>query len=99
MELSLRTPIRTDFFTKRDEREKAFKQAMDQLEVFKKRKPEDVFPKEIYGAVTNPNMLYAAEYIRLLEAAVLAKKALEMMDGVLEGLMHERIKMLEDLLK
>ena len=94
MELSLRSPIRTDFFTKRDERE-----AMDQLEAFKKRKPEDVFPKDIYGAVTNPNMLYATEYIRLLEAAVLAKKALEMMDGVLEGLMYERIKMLEDLLR
>ena len=99
MELSLRSPIRTDFFTKRDEREKALKQAMDQLEAFKKRKPEDVFPKDIYGAVTNPNMLYATEYIRLLEAAVLAKKALEMMDGVLEGLMYERIKMLEDLLR
>jgi hypothetical protein len=43
--------------------------------------------------------MYAAEYIRLLEVAVLAKKSLEMMDVVLEGLMHERIKILEDLLK
>jgi hypothetical protein len=94
MELSLRSPVRTDFFTKRDEREKALKTAIDQLEDFKKRAPEDVFPKEIYG----PGM-YAAEYIRLLEVAVLAKKSLEMMDVVLEGLMHERIKILEDLLK
>jgi hypothetical protein len=71
---------------------------MDQLEAFKKRKPNDVFPKKIYSALTNPDMLYAMEYIRLLEVAVLAKKALEMMDSILEGLMHERIKMLEDIL-
>ena len=99
MELSLRAPIRSDFFVKRDEREKAYQEALNQLEAFKKRSPEAVYPKEIYGPVTNPNMLYAAEYIRLLEVAVLAKKSLEMMDVVLEGLMHERIKILEDLLK
>jgi len=98
MELSLRTPVRTDFFTKRDEREKALKDAMSQIDEFKKRNPESMFPKNIYGPVTNPNMMYAAEYIRLLEVAVLAKKSLEMMDVVLEGLMHERIKILEDLL-
>jgi len=100
MELSVRTEVaRTDFFSKRDEREKALKDALDQLEKFKKRSPENVFPNEIYGPVTNPTMMYAAEYIRLLEVAVLAKKSLEMMDVVLEGLMHERIKILEDLLK
>jgi hypothetical protein len=99
MELSIRSPVRTDFFTKRDEREKALQEAILQLEEFKKRSPETVFPKDIYGQVTNPNILYASEYIRLLEAAVLAKKSLEMMDIVLEGLMHERIKILEDLLK
>lgn len=99
MELSLRAPIRSDFFAKRDEREKALHEAVSQLEAFKKRSPEAVYPKEIYAPVTNPNMLYAAEYIRLLEVAVLAKKSLEMMDMVLEGLMHERIKILEDLLK
>ena len=100
MELSVSTQVaRTDFFSKRDEREKALKDALDQLEEFKKRSPENVFPKEIYGVVTNPTMMYAAEYIRLLEVAVLAKKSLEMMDVVLEGLMHERIKILEDLLK
>jgi hypothetical protein len=99
MELSVRAPVRTDFFTKRDEREKALQEAIRQLDDFKKRSPEGVYPKEIYGQVTNPNILYASEYIRLLEAAVLAKKSLEMMDIVLEGLMHERIKILEDLLK
>jgi hypothetical protein len=100
MELSIHTNAsRADFFSKRDEREKALKDALYQLEEFKKRAPENVFPKEIYGAVTNPAMMYAAEYIRLLEVAVLAKKSLEMMDVVLEGLMHERIKILEDLLK
>jgi hypothetical protein len=99
MELSLHTPVRTDFFAKRDEREKAFQEALGRLEEFKKRSPESLFPREIYGAVTNPNILYASEYIKLLETAVLAKKSLEMMDIVLEGLMHERIKILEDLLK
>jgi ABC-type uncharacterized transport system YnjBCD permease subunit len=99
MELSIRSPVRTDFFAKRDERERALKSAIEQLEEFKKRSPETVFPKDIYGQVTNTNILYASEYIRLLEAAVLAKKSLEMMDIVLEGLMHERIKILEDLLK
>jgi len=99
MELSVRSPIRTDFFAKRDERERALQEAVRQLEEFKKQSPEGVYPKEIYGDVTNPNMMYAAEYIRLLEVAVLAKKSLEMMDIVLEGLMHERIKILEDLLK
>jgi hypothetical protein len=99
MELSLRAPVRTDFFAKRDERERAFKEALDQLEAFKKRSPEAVFPKDIYGTVTNPNIMYASEYIRLLELTVRAKKSLEMMDVVLEGLMHERIKILEDLLK
>ena len=94
MELSLRAPIRSDFFAKRDEREKALHEAVSQLEAFKKRAPEDIYPKAIYG----PGM-YAAEYIRLLEAAVLAKKSLEMKDMVLEGLMHERIKILEYLLK
>jgi len=94
MELSVRSPVRTDFFAKRDERERALQEAVRQLEEFKKRSPDIVFPKEIYG----PGM-YAAEYIRLLEVAVLAKKSLEMMDVVLEGLMHERIKILEDLLK
>jgi len=99
MELSIRSPVRTDFFAKRDEREKALDMALSQLEDFKKRSPEAIFPKDIYGPVTNPNIMYASEYIRLLEAAVLAKKSLEMMDIVLEGLMHERIKILEDLLK
>ena len=99
MELSIRSPVRTDFFAKRDEREKALNTALSQLEDFKKRSPDATFPKDIYGQVTNPNILYASEYIRLLEAAVLAKKSLEMMDIVLEGLMHERIKILEDLLK
>ena len=99
MELSLHTPVRTDFFAKRDEREKALREAVSRLEEFKKRSPDKLFPKEIYGPVTNPQMLYASEYIRLLEAAVLAKKSLEMMDIVLEGLMHERIKILEDLLE
>jgi hypothetical protein len=99
MELSIRSPVRTDFFAKRDEREKALNLAINQLEDFKKRSPDATFPKDIYGQVTNPNIMYASEYIRLLEAAVLAKKSLEMMDIVLEGLMHERIKILEDLLK
>jgi len=99
MELSIRSPVRTDFFAKRDEREKALNMALSHLEDFKKRSPEAIFPKDIYGPVTNPNILYASEYIRLLEAAVLAKKSLEMMDIVLEGLMHERIKILEELLK
>jgi hypothetical protein len=99
MELSVCAPVRTDFFAKRDEREKALNLSLEQLEAFKKRSPEAIFPKDIYGPVTNPNILYASEYIRLLEAAVLAKKSLEMMDIVLEGLMHERIKILEELLK
>jgi hypothetical protein len=99
MELSIRSPVRTDFFAKRDEKERALKEAMDQLEEFKKRSPESLYPREIYGQVTNPNIMYASEYIRLLEVAVLAKKSLEMMDIVLEGLMHERIKLLEDFLK
>jgi hypothetical protein len=98
MELSVCAPARTDFFAKRDEREKALREAVERLEDFKKRSPDATFPKEIYGPVTNPNIMYASEYIRLLEAAVLAKKSLEMMDIVLEGLMHERIKILEDLL-
>ena len=76
MELSLRAPIRSEFFAKRDEIEKALHEAVSQLEAFKKRAPEDVYPKAFYG-----------------------KKSLEMMDMVLEGLMHERIKILEDLLK
>jgi len=98
MELSLRAPVRTDFFAKRDEKEQALKEAMGRLEEFKKRRPESLYPKEIYGLVTNPSIMYASEYIRLLEDAVRAKKSLEMMDIVLEGLMHERIKILEDLL-
>jgi len=99
MELSVSAPVRTDFFAKRDERKKALNLSLEHLDAFKKRSPESLFPKDIYGIVTNPNILYASEYIRLLEAAVLAKKSLEMMDIVLEGLMHERIKILEDLLK
>jgi hypothetical protein len=96
MELSLRAPVRTDFFVKREEKERALADAIQQLEAFKKRSPEAEFPKEIYG---NSNIMYASEYIRLLELTVRAKKSLEMMDVVLEGLMHERIKILEDLLK
>ena len=43
--------------------------------------------------------MYNAEYIRLLENTVRAKKSLEMIDIILEGLMHERIKILEEFLK
>jgi hypothetical protein len=99
MELSLHTAARTDFFAKREEREWALKEAISQLESFKKRTPESLYPREIYDTVTNPNIMYASEYIRLLEAAVRAKKSLEMMDVILEGLMRERIKMLEELLE
>jgi hypothetical protein len=96
MEISLRSPVRTDFFVKREEKERALADAIQQLDEFKKKSPDTLFPKEIYG---NSNIMYASEYIRLLELTVRAKKSLEMMDVVLEGLMHERIKILEDLLK
>jgi hypothetical protein len=96
MELSLVNQPRTDFFTKREEKERAFQEATQQLEAFKKRTPESLYPKEIYGT---PSLMYSSEYIRLLEATVRAKKSLEMMDIILEGLMHERIKILEDFLK
>jgi hypothetical protein len=96
MELSLVKQPRADFFTKREEKESALQEALKQIEEFKKKSPETVFPKEFYG---NSSAMYASEYIRLLEVAVLAKKSLEMMDIVLEGLMHERIKILEDLLE
>jgi hypothetical protein len=96
MELSVVNQSRTDFFGKREEKERALQDAMTQLEDFKKRTPESIFPKNIYAT---QNIMYASEYIQLLECAVRAKKSLEMMDIVLEGLMHERIKILEDLLK
>ena len=99
MELTLHEPKKLDFFLKREEKEAGLKEAMRQLEEFKERNPESVYPREIYGLVTNPNILYATEYIRLLENALRAKKSLEMMDVVLEGLLHERINILEDLLK
>ena len=37
MELSLHTAARTDFFAKREEREWALKEAISQIESFKKR--------------------------------------------------------------
>ena len=96
MEISLRPSTRTDFFVKREEKERALADAIQQLDEFKRKSPETVFPKEIYG---NSSLMYASEYIRLLENSVRAKKSLEMMDIILEGLMHERIKILEDFLK
>lgn len=99
MELSIVSPTKNDFFTKREEKERALKEATDRLEEFKKRAPGSMYPKEIYGPVMNPNIMYASEYIRLLENAVRAKKSLEIMDMVLEGLMHERISILEDMLR
>jgi len=99
MELSVLSPPKTDFFAKREEKERALKEAVEQLDEFKKRNPESLYPKSIYGIVMNPNVMYASEYIRLLENAVRAKKSLEMMDIILEGLMHERIKILEEFLE
>jgi hypothetical protein len=98
MELSVYGPPKTDFLAKRDEKEREFKLALEQLEEFKKRSQESIYPKEIYGIV-NPKIMYNAEYIRLLENTVRAKKSLEMIDIILEGLMHERIKILEEFLK
>jgi hypothetical protein len=88
-----------DFFRKREEKESNLKEALINLEEFKKRTPESVYPQDIYGSVMNPKIMYASEYTRLLETAVRAKTTLEIMDLVLEGLMRERISILEDILK
>jgi hypothetical protein len=99
MEVSIHEPKKLDFFSKRDEKERNLKEALHQLEEFKKRTPETMYPPEIYSLVTNPKIMYSSEYIRLLENAVLAKNSLEMMDLALERLLDERIRILEDLLK
>jgi hypothetical protein len=97
MELIRHEQKRIDFFTKRDQKEKALKEATERLEEFKKCTPEAMYPIQIYGEITNPKMLYFAEYSRLLESVIRAKNSLEVMDIVLEGLMRERIAVLEDL--
>jgi hypothetical protein len=97
MELIRHEQKRIDFFTKRDQKEKALKEATERLEEFKKCTPEAMYPNQIYGEITNPKLLYFAEYSRLLETVIRAKNSLEVMDIVLEGLMRERIAVLEDL--
>jgi hypothetical protein len=96
MELIRHEQKRSDFFTKRDQKEKALKEATQRLEEFKKRKPDAAYPSQIYGDINT--MLYYAEYTQLLENVVRAKNSLEVMDIVLEGLMRERIAVLEDLI-
>ena len=41
--------------------------------------------------------MYYAEYSQLLESVVRAKNSLEVMDIVLEGILRERIAVLEEL--
>ena len=96
MELIRHEKKRTDFFTKRDQKEKELKEAKERLEEFKKRTPESMFPLQIYGEITNPTMMYYAEYSQLLESVVRAKNSLEVMDIVLEGILRERIAVLEE---
>jgi len=94
MELSIRDPKKIDFFKKRADKELALKNAQERLAEHKSRSVNSIFPSEIYES---PKLMYSCEYIRLLEDVIKAKTSLEVMDMVLEGLMRERIAILEEL--
>lgn len=97
MEIAIRNSKKTDFFKKREEKERCLKEAIERLNEHKKRNVDEVYPRDIYDTISNPKIMYSIEYIQLLENVVKAKTSLEIMDMVLEGLLRERISILEEL--
>jgi cell fate (sporulation/competence/biofilm development) regulator YmcA (YheA/YmcA/DUF963 family) len=94
MELSIRNTQSVDFFKKREEKNHALQEARKRLEEHKKQSAETLYPSSIYES---SSLMYSCEYIQLLENVIQAKTSLEIMDMVLDGLIRERIKILEDI--
>ena len=92
MELIVRDSKKIDFFRKREEKASALKSAQERLAEHKNRSVNSIYPIEIYES---PKLMYSCE---LLEDVIKAKTSLDVMDMVIDGLMRERISILEDLI-
>ena len=90
-----------DYGKLRETRELALQEAQMKLAQHKSLadKRDRMYPAHTYTLSTGmtPDICYANEYIRLLENVIKCKRELELLDLSLEGLLIEKINILEEL--
>jgi len=88
-----------DYGKLRETRELALQEAQTKLAQHKSLsdKREKLYPVNAYPTTMSCDVLYANDYIRLLENVIKYKRELELMNLSLEGLLLEKINILEEL--
>jgi hypothetical protein len=88
-----------DYGKLRETRELALQESQMKLAQHKSLadKRDRMYPVNAYPNTVSCDVLYANDYIRLLEVVIKCKRELELLDLSLEGLFLEKINILEEL--